>query len=449
MLRLSYRFYLLAATLNYALPRRLTQGGLLVGGGMVLAGAVGSDIDQSVAFQAFALQSCLLAVALAWAPFFRGSFAVQRSLPRLASVDQPFRYRVEVRNNGRRSYRHLEMLEDLAQPLPTFDEFARMVRPTSKMRAFRLAPSTHPRIEHRPATVKTAALPALGPGAVVDAEVEVVPLRRGPLRFKGVTVARTDPLGLVRSFVRVPLPQTVLVLPKRYRVPPLDLAGTRQYQLGGVALASSVGESEEFVALRDYRPGDPFRRIHWRSWARAGHPIVKEHQDEFLARHGLVLDTFVTPAQDEVFEEAVSVAASFACTLETQESLLDLLFAGSQAFCFTAGRSLGQPEQVLEVLAGLRPADGTDFEGLRNLVLRHAPRMAACVCVFLKWDEPRRELVRRLRMLGMPVLTLIIADTATERAFAETASLIDSADVRVLKAGRIAEGLMALEGCRA
>ncbi len=449
MLRLSYRFYLLAAKLNYAMPRRLTQGGLLVAGGMVLAGAVGSDIDQSVAFQAFALQSCLLAVALAWAPFFRGAFSVERSLPRLASVDQPFRYRVEVRNNGKRVHRHLEVLEDLAQPLPTFDEFARIVRPTGGMRAFRLAPASHPRIEHRAATIKAAALPGLGPGAVANAEVEVVPLRRGPLRFKGVTVARTDPLGLVRAFVRVPLPQTVLVLPKRYRVPPLDFAGTRQYQLGGVALASSVGESEEFVALRDYRPGDPFRRIHWRSWARAGHPIVKEHQDEFLARHGLVLDTFVALAQEEIFEEAVSVAASFACTLETQESLLDLLFAGSQAFCFTAGRSLGQPEQVLEVLAGLRPSELTNFQALRNLVLRHAPRMAACVCVFLQWDEPRRELVRRLKMLGMPVLTLIIAGAATERALGKADSPMGAADVRVLRAGRIAEDLMALEGCQA
>src|SRR5204862_6450540 len=106
-------------------------------------------------------------------------------------------------------------------------------------------------------------------------------------------------------------------------------------QHGGVALASAIGESEEFVSLRDYRPGDPLRRIHWRSWAKAGKPVVKDFQDEFFVRHALILDTFTEPDDLAVFEEAVSVAASFACTVDTQESLLDLLFIGPQAFTFT------------------------------------------------------------------------------------------------------------------
>ena len=446
MLRVSYRLYLWLTALNYHLPRRLTKAGLLVGTGVILTGAIGSDIEQSVAFQAFALLSGLFVVAIAWAPLFRGRFAARRALPRLASVDQPFRYRVEVRNRTSREYRDLELLEELADPRPTLEEFSRLVRPSEQMRTFRLTTGARPRVEHRQAIVKTAALPALGPESAVDVEVEVAPLRRGPLRLRGVTVARKDPLGLFRAFVRVPLPETVLILPKRYRVPPLDLAGTRQYQLGGVALASSIGESEEFVSLRDYRPGDPFRRIHWRSWARAGRPVVKEHQDEFLSRHGLVLDTFAGPTQLDAFEEAVSVAASFACTIETQESLLDLLFAGCQAFCFTAGRSLGQPEQLLEVLASIRPTKGANFEALRNLVLRHAAVMAACVCVFIQWDEARRQLVRRLRAVGLPVLTLIIADDAAERDIRDRWPAAELAEVRFLKPGRIPEGLLALEG---
>jgi len=86
----------------------------------------------------------------------------------------------------------------------------------------------------------------------------------------------------------------------------------------GVALASNVGQSEEFVSLRDYRRGDPLRHIHWRSWAKAGKPVVKEFEDEFFVRHALVLDTFIDDPHSELFEEAVSVAASFASTVLTQ-----------------------------------------------------------------------------------------------------------------------------------
>ena len=162
------------------------------------------------------------------------------------------------------------------------------------------------------ATVVDVAVPPLAPGAVGGVQAELTPLRRGRLTLGGVNVARSDALGVARTTVTVPVTQSLLVLPRRYPVPSVELPGGRKYHQGGMALASSVGDSEEFVALRDYQPGDPLRRIHWRSWAKLGTPIVKEHQNEFFVRHALVLDTFVDTEPSDVFEEAVSVAASLA-----------------------------------------------------------------------------------------------------------------------------------------
>ena len=140
-----------------------------------------------------------------------------------------------------------------------------------------------------------------------------------------------------------------------------------KYQQGGVSLAASVGESEEFVSLRDYRPGDPVRHIHWPSWAKTGEPIVKEFQDEFFTRHALILDTFMPVAASAVFEEAVSVAASLVCTIQAQESLLDLMFVGPEAYCFTMGRGVGHIEQLLEILASVQPCRDRQFNSLLRL----------------------------------------------------------------------------------
>ena len=181
----------------------------------------------------------------------------------------------------------------------------------------------------------------------------------------------------------MPLPQTVLILPRRYPLPAIALPGTVKYQEGGVALAASVGQSEEYVALRDYRHGDPLRHIHWRSWARVGRPVVKEFEDEFFVRHALVLDTFTDHPHSEVFEEAVSVAASFACTLPTQESLLDLLFVGPQSYCFTAGRGVAHVEQMLEILASVRACADQPFRALEHLVLSHVEAVSGCICVLV------------------------------------------------------------------
>src|SRR6185503_4682590 len=176
----------------------------------------------------------------------------------------------------------------------------------------------------------------------------------------------------------------------------LAMPGSMQYQEGGVALASSVGQSEEFVALRDYRRGDPLRHIHWKSVSKTGRLIVKEFQDEFFVRHALILDTFSLTPRLDVFEEAVSIAASFACTVRTQESLLDLMFVGPQAFCFTIGRGLAHADQMLEILASVRICTEKAFSALQNLVLEHLGTLSGAICVFVEWDQARQELVRKL-----------------------------------------------------
>ena len=199
-----------------------------------------------------------------------------------------------------------------------------------------------------------------------------------------------------------------MILPRRYAIPPLSLAGTMKYQPGGVTLASSVGESEEFISLREYRPGDPLRHLHWKSWAKTGKPIVKEFQDEFFVRHAMILDTFTTDGETDLFEEAVSVAASFACSIQTTDSLLDLLFVGGEAYTFTAGRGLGHTEKLLEILAGVRTCPDRPISILERLVLEHLPQVSGCLCILLSWDQSRQRLVRQIQMRGIAPHVLVI-----------------------------------------
>jgi uncharacterized protein (DUF58 family) len=267
-------------------------------------------------------------------------------------------------------------------------------------------------------------------------------LRRGLLRLTGTTVACPDPFGLFRSLHKIPGQQSVLILPKRYTMPAFDLPGSMKYQLGGVSLASTVGESEEFIALREYRPGDPLRRMHWKSFAKLGKPIVKEYQDEFFVRHALVLDTFGGPAEEEIFEEAVSVAASLACTIQDQDSLLDLMFVGPEAYCFTSGRGVGNIDRVLEVLASVRVCQEKDFAALEGLVLTHAADLSGCLCVFLRWDAPRQRLVSAMMSRGVPLRVFVV--TADDQEPPPGPMAAQPGNFHTLPAGRVAEKLAAL-----
>lgn len=437
MYYLAYKFYRGFTSLAYWIRRRFTATGFALLGGMIISGAAGLDIDQSLIHQGFVFLVCLLGASLVCAGRFRETFGVTRALPRFASAGQPFSYRVTVRNLTSRWQNGLLVTDEIADPRPNFEEFVAEQKAVERhSRSFRLLPK-RVRLPRTLGKAGEKPLPALPPGGQADVTVELLPLRRGVLRLVGAAVGRPDPLGVFKAFSRVPAPDTVLILPKRYPLPPFALPGSIKYQQGGVTLASSVGESEEFVSLRDYRPGDPLRHIHWRTWARAGKPIVKEFQDEFFVRHGLVLDTFTDVPQGWAFEEAVSLAASFACTIQSQESLLDLLFVGTQAYCFTAGRGLAHTEQLLEILAAVRPCHQHPFETLKTLVLNHAGRVSGCIVILLAWDEPRREFVKRLKLLGVPLRVLVVTEPGGAGKFEKIADV----DVQVLEAGKIEEGL--------
>lgn len=415
-LRLRFCYWLYART--YAIHqwslRHVTLAGALALTGLGTAAVVGLDTNLSMAYQAFTFLLAVLLVALLLLRLLRPPpLAVERRLPRLASVGIPLSYTALVRNPTRRLQRDLLLREERADPRPTLATFAAAPEPGEAKRnwfdrqllyyrwKWLIRGGEHAQFEPQP-------VPAVPAGGELAVRMELTPVRRGVLRFLGLSLTVPEPFGLLRRALQQAQPATLVILPQRYPVPHLALPGSRKYQPGGVALAASIGESDEFMALRDYRPGDARRRIHWRSWARTGKPVVKEFEDEFFVRHALILDTFSSVPESEVFEGAVSVASSFACTIDTQESLLDLLFVGTEAYCFTAGRGLGYSEQLLTVLASVGTCHERPFDDLANLVLRRAALVSGAVCVFIAWDALRQQLVSRLLALGVPLRVCVV-----------------------------------------
>jgi uncharacterized protein (DUF58 family) len=427
--RISHRVFRAVSALVGWGNRRFTAAGALVSSGIMIAGALGVDTTRSVAYQAFALLLALLATSVLCLPFLRPRVSAARELPRVATAGEPFTYRLRVSNHSSRAIDRLTVIEDLADPRPSFEMFRAAVRfPT--YRAWKRLVAAR-----RSALVPEQPLPELAPLGRAEVEVRGWALRRGAAHSDGVTVARADPLGLMKALVRVPRRSNFIVLPRRYRLPSFALPGSRRYQPGGVTLATSVGDSEEFVGLREYRPGDPLQRIHWKSFARAARPIVREYQDEYFERHALVLDTFASRQDELLFEEAVSIAASFAYTIDTRECLLDLMFIGAEAYTYTAGRGQMQAASLLEILACVQPCRDKPFSTLAGAVLARRHALSGCICVLAGWDEQRSAFIGRLRSHG--VASRVIA-VCREPVADSPAWLL------VVQPGKVQEGLARL-----
>jgi len=425
---------------------RLTMAGWVALAACFTAAVAGVDTNQTVTYQAFTFLACLLLAAWLASLPFRAQVRITRELPQYVTAGEPFSYRVEVVNSGKRPLAGATLVERPADPRPGYREWLSTREPGEERRNWFDRKAGYFRwrwfIERRlPAPPGEAPLPTLAPGRGETLRLTLLPRRRGRISLAGFTLGRTDPLGLVKGLAHVAAPAKVIALPRRYRLPKLALPGSRKFQQGGVTLSASVGDSEEFLALRDYRPGDPLQRVHWKSFARLGVPIVKEYQDEFFERHALILDTARLQGEDAVFEEAVALAASFVYTIDTLECLLDLLFVGSHPSenltvrSYTAGRGQMHASHMLEILAGVSPSGAESFDALARAVLAQRGALSSCILVLVHWDEARRKLLDALAGSGMEVRALLVCDEKP----------VDlPARVLALHPGRIEQGLARL-----
>ena len=410
-----YRNYRRGSRLSDYLTSRVTRSAWLLMSVLVMSAVLGADMMRSTLYQIFVFSGVLLSVALVWAWMRRAKLEARRHLPQYATVGEECRYMVAVGNVGRRAMRGGWMWDRPPDSRPDLRSFAFSREPGEDQRNFFDRRFVYYRwrwlMDLRVLFTggRSDRLLDVRLGESVRVRIGFVPKRRGVVRFHDLRVLLPDPFGLFQRCRKVKAPaDQLVVLPKRYRLPPLDLPGESFFQPGGEAVTNTIGLSGEFLGLRDYRSGDALRHIHWKGWARTGRPIVKEFEDTYFPRYGLVLDNCVEAGDEEVFEETVSVAASFAAAIDTKRSLLDLMFIKDEAIVMTAGQGLAKAEKMLEVLAGVEAEREEHLESLRDLVCGYRDELSACICVFPGWSPSRAEFVQHLGKSGLNMICMIV-----------------------------------------
>jgi len=395
--------------------RRLTQRGRFLLGAVVLLALLGVDTRRSVNFVLFSVAVPPLLLAVLQLGRRTPRLRVQGRLPSRLTAGRPLGVGFELRPAEPDG--ELTLSVAWAAPLP-------------------------PGLSAR----RSQAYVTLRPGRASRFELRLQADRRGRYRLPDLGLARTDAFGLVRSRGVWLGERVLLACPRYFTLDEAPLPLGRRYQPGGIPLASEVGDSLEFVGTREYRDGDPPRRIDWRSWARLGIPVVKEYQEEYFSRIALVLDTFLPrrphPAQRRRLEAAISVTASIAEHFSRREEVVDVLAAGPDLYEVSTGRSLGSLDNVLEVLACLEPCPAAPFEGLRPALFERLERLTTVVAVMLDWDEPREAFVRQLQALGVAVHVWLVHEGETRRPCSLAAPL---AEVRRITPAEVDERLLAEE----
>jgi uncharacterized protein (DUF58 family) len=209
-----------------------------------------------------------------------------------------------------------------------------------------------------------------GSGAVFRPRVRATFPRRGRYTLEPLAARSSYPFGLVGQSTQILPPDELIVLPKPARV---DSERLRTWLfrawVGGDEerrrLRRIVEGEAEIHGLRDYRSGDPPRRVHWKVTARRNRLTVREYEDAAPPRLLVIVDPWLPPrpkAPDrERLERLISLAAGV-CRHWRREAgaRLALDMAGPKALAIDGPPGPGTTERMLIALALEEGGEGSD-----------------------------------------------------------------------------------------
>jgi len=247
-------------------------------------------------------------------------------------------------------------------------------------------------------------------------------LPRGIFKVGPGVLAVSDPFGWIQMRREISRQHRLKVYPKILACGLRERPGRSSLTLRDDRAQMDRGESLEFFSVREYRTGDPVRRIHWPLTARRGFPVVREFTRDSVGKLTFFLDLYrkslVGIGRGSSLEYAIKACVAIANRALLQGHRVQVLAQGRDFLHLPPGRGFAQLGRILELVLDLR-ADGE--QPLPALLARGRHRIQAqdtvvyTVSPYLyQSDELFRE-IRVLRGSGVRQIALVF-DHQTFRA---------------------------------
>ena len=223
-------------------------------------------------------------------------------------------------------------------------------------------------------------------------QVLLSPSQRGPIEVTDWWLEHGDPLGLFKETRRGKDSEVALVLPRfaSLRAQPL----VREFEAS--VTAPRAGHGTEVFGVRPYQPGDPLRRIHWRTTARRGELIVREFEPPGVQNLGIFLDP--SPPDDAAADQVARIAASEAW---------DCLRAGGRVTLWAPGCEPSGPDEERNFLALLQ---WLARYPKRSADAGQPPLVGAAVAITTTSDRRLLDAIDEVRTHGGPVRAWVVGD---------------------------------------
>jgi len=255
--------------------------------------------------------------------------------------------------------------------------------------------------------------------------------KRGIFTLGPTTFSVGDPFGFFEKKLYFDSIEKIVILPRYQKLN--YFPEPTGYLSGGVARKTRNTEVSPYaVSVRDYYPGDPLRRIDWKTTARIEKLMVKEFEEDPQSTVWVFLDSDIKYVFENYsknqstndkyfswskiateepkwfpnsFEHQISLAASICDYYIANNRFVGFYANGQKPISISPEGGVRQLDKILEMLASLNPSKE---QGVTELLLSQGNKLGTASTLIVISSSNSPDLVESLKRLQQKQYSIIL-----------------------------------------
>ncbi len=215
---------------------------------------------------------------------------------------------------------------------------------------------------------------------------------RGIFEVGPVTLRAQDPFTVFYKELMLDVVDHLTVFPIVYDIKDLPIKSRAPKLYPGASKVKQPGPGSEFFLIRDYSPGDPFKSINWKAYAKTGKLLVNEKEREAVSDIMIMVDARASQATGTDGRNALLYSTRAAATLAQyflkRRDSVGLVIFGEKLLMIKQGQGQKQLFEILTALANAEPRGSLPLQGVVDVGAPYFPKRSPVILLTSMDEDP-------------------------------------------------------------
>lgn len=263
---------------------------------------------------------------------------------------------------------------------------------------------------------KRVLLEFIGPFSKAEIKYSCWCMLRGKYRLGPFFAYIFDPWGLFFLRKKIEVYSDLYVYPQTFHIHRLPALTKGIAPWFGIEAGRSSGDEHEFYGIREYKSGDPIKRIHWLTTARKNRLIVKQFQHQVFYRATIMFNLEggknFGQGKESVTEYTIKIAASIAKHLIQRDVSVSLIAHAAEMTQIPFNKGPEHLEDIMKFLAVAQPESRVGLGDIFEEFINYIPEDSTLIVIMPDTDWEYLMSILSLKNKNISMIPLILISSS-------------------------------------